>query len=160
MNQHAALKNLRVQIERNYSPREYEANPAAGYSETLALHSGELPESADQIIEDCASTASVHFRAIQYLCFDLWEELQPLLSDWPLKYWSIKAGESHINVVLGEIPFREWPSPNVMPPMGSRFSLSLVELEAESTCRRAPWKTALVELICQRLNNRLQEART
>ena len=156
----AALKNLRVQIERNYSPREYEENPSAGYSETLVLHSGELPESADQIIEDCASTASIHFRAIQYLCFDLWEALQPLLSDWPLKYWSIKAGESHINVVLGEIPFRDWPSPNSMPPMGNRFSLSLVELEAEGTSRRAPWKTALVELICQRLNKRLQEART
>ncbi|WP_054075019.1 hypothetical protein [Comamonas testosteroni] len=155
----AVLKNLRVRIERNYSPREYEENPSAGYSETLALHAGELPEYADQIIEDCASTASIHFRAIQYLCFDLWEALQPLLSDWPLKYWSIKAGGSYINVVLGEIPFREWILPNVIPPMGNRISLSLVELEADGTCRSAPWKTPLVELICQRLTNRLQDAR-
>ena len=156
----AALKDLRVRIERNYSPREYEANPSRGYSETLALHSGELPEYADQIVNDYASVANISFMAIQYLCRDLWDAIEPHLSDWPLKYWSIQAGSSQFSLVLGEIPIREWRSLDNMPPFGHRFSVSLVERQTDGSYHTAPWKTALVELICERLNRKLQEART
>ncbi|MEX8193585.1 hypothetical protein [Comamonas guangdongensis] len=156
----AALKDLRVRVERNYSPREYEANPSRGYSETLALHSGELPEYAGQIIETYSASASISLMAIQHLCFGLWDTLLPHLSGWPLKYWSIQSGLSHISVVLGEIPLMEWPSLDTMPPLGHRFSISLVELQADGSYRTAPWRTALVELICERLNKRLEEART
>lgn len=153
------LKDLRVRIERNYSQREYEANPSRGYSETLTLHSGDLPEYADQIVNDFSSISNISVMAVQYLCRDLWEALLPHLSDWPLKYWSIQPGSSQFSLVLGDIPIREWLSLDTMPPFGHRFSVSLAEIQADGSCRTAPWKTALVELICERLNKRLQEAR-
>ena len=156
----ADVSKLRMLIVRNPSNQEYLETENRAKPVLMKSHEGRLPEIPCDVLERFTSEGQANSIALNWLCVELWDSIQPYLSEWSLKYWSFRQCEARIDVVLDHIPYRDWSSPNVPPLIGARFSLLLAELMADGSHRLAPWKTASVKTVCETLSKTLCEAQT
>lgn len=61
-------------------------------------------EGLKKTLDHRAKTADAHDLVTQWLCSNLLNNMQALLSDWPLQYWQFKACKSRIDIQLDAPP--------------------------------------------------------
>jgi hypothetical protein len=95
---------------------------------------------------------------IHRLVSNLWEELLPWMSHWPLEYWSFSVASFGVNIAAN-VPFRIWKTNMRQSQFGPPLTIQLVEQLADGTTRAAPWAVKSIAYVCDRLNTSLKEAR-
>ena len=121
-------------------------------SEVLLQHAGSLLEMPSTHAVHYAEVGRANHFAIHALCQQLWEHLEPHLGGFPLRYWALREGQSHIDILLDPlVPLRLWPSASQPPQVGLRYSIELAELLPDGGYRSAPWKPAALKLVYSEL---------
>lgn len=149
--------NLRIVFERY--PSQQENKESQGLAPFTLLHTWEglLPHLHQATLESFKADGCSHRIVIDRLAADLWDSLQPELSEWPLDYWSLRVAECRIDVML-DVPLRVAAGCAKWPDMGCRFCLSLAEVTSDGMLRSAPWNAESVKDVYDRLTSSLRDA--
>lgn len=148
--------NLRFAISQNPSADDFQKLGGDARSKIVALCASHLTEEYPDRIEAFRRLGCSHHLIVGWLAANLWEEVQPWLSEWPLECWTFSLCQSRIDVCLG-VPYRLWTHSKVPPNMGSRMSVSLVEQSAGDVIKRAPWRQKDVASVFEKLEKCRQE---
>lgn len=154
----AECTNLRLAITRNPGAQEYEALGTASRPEIVTLIVGNLAHLPSATLESFRREGSIHDLAVSRLAANLWEELLPLMSEWPLKCWRFSLAQTRIDIHL-DVPFRLYTTSKVPPRLGNLLSVMLLEQSADGGLKRAPWRTKSVANIHEMLEKHLRQAR-
>lgn len=150
--------HLRLAIAKLPGAREYEALGEEAQTEIIVVTQGSLDDLPAERIQAFHREGSAHDLIVQSLASNLWEDLAPFLSEWPLKHWSLSVAASRIDVFL-DLPPRLCASSKVAPVQGRRLSVILVEVSAKGANKHAPWRAKSVARIFERLQQSLKDAR-
>lgn len=148
--------NLRFAISQNPSAEDFKELGLDARSKIVALCASHLTAEYPDRIEASRREGFSHSRIVGWLAANLWEELQPWLSEWPLQHWTFELCQSRIDVCLN-VPYRLWARSKVPPSMGSRMSVELVEQSAGDVIKRAPWRQKDVASVFEKLEKCRQE---
>lgn len=157
----SSVSRLRLVITKRLSLSETAVTTGEPEWEVVGQHAGSLLEMPLMHAAQHAEAGQAHYFSIHALSRQLWKYLEPHLREFPLRYWSLREGQSRIDILLEPlVPLRHWRSPTEMPQFGVRYSLELVELLPEGGCRAAPWKPAALKLIYSELEKDWNAARS
>lgn len=154
----AECTQLRFAIHQNPSKEDIDNFGLDAPPKTLALTAGSLAELHPQTLENFQREGNTHYLVIHRLVSNLWEELLPWMSHWPLEYWSFSVASFGVNIAAN-VPFRIWKTNMRQSQFGPPLTIQLVEQLADGTTRAAPWAVKSIAYVCDRLNTSLKEAR-
>jgi hypothetical protein len=151
-------RNLRLAITKTPTLQEVEERGPDAPPEIVELIAGDLAELPAETFESFRREGNSHALVVSWLAADLWEKLLPLMSDWTLECWSFRAAHSRIDILL-DVPYRHYANSTVPLHFGLRFSVLLVEINADGGRRRAPWRHKSVAHVHEQLTKSLLQAR-
>ena len=154
----AQCTNLRLAITKDTVTQDRDGPGLNERAEIMLLTEGNITELPSKTLEAFRQEGSTHDLVVSWLAADLWDKLLPFLSEWPLECWHLAAAQTRIDVNL-EVPYRFLADKGVLPRMGNRLSLRLVELLADGALKPAPWSNQSVARIHETLAKSLQMAR-
>lgn len=153
----AECTNLRFAISQNPSADDFQKLGWDAQSKMVALCTNGLTYEYSDRIEASRREGFSHSRIVGWLAANLWEELQPWLSEWPLEYWTFRLCQSRIEVLL-DLPYRLWAQSKVQPSSHRSLSIELVEQSAGDGITRAPWRQKDVTRVFETLQKFRQAA--
>jgi hypothetical protein len=154
----ADCSKLRFAITKVPSLEEYEELGPDAQPEIIALTESHLSELPAESMEGFQREGTSHSVSVNWLEADLWNNLLPLMSEWPLQCWSFRIGQSCIDILL-DVPYRLYATSKAPLLFGNRFSVMLVEILSDGGLKRAPWRQKSVVEVHERLSKSLLEAR-
>lgn len=148
------LANLKLAIYQMPTRQEIEQNGEKATTVLAALTQGCLNEYLERL-PAFVSGGYGHDAATTWLCADLLEVIQPLMGDWPLKYWKFQAQGAAILVSL-DAPLRLAVERGCIAELFiPKFRIELVESVADNL-RRVPWRRKSVENALERIKHHLK----
>lgn len=152
----ANCTSLRLAVTKNPVAQDFKDAGDAAQPEIVIVTEGNLAELPSAILNSFRQEGSTHDLVVNWLAADLWEKIQPLLSDWPLDYWSFSTAQTRIDIHL-EVPYRLYTTRDAPPKLGNRFSVILVEQSADGELKRVPWRKKSLARILERLEKSLRD---
>lgn len=153
----AECTRLRLAVTRNPVMHEPEDSTEAGRSGIIMVTEGNLSELPAATLNSFVQEGNGHDLVVNWLSADLWDKLQPLLSDWPLECWHFSKAQGRIDIHLN-VPYRLDTNRDTPPASGNRFSVMLVERSDNGELRRSPWRDKSLTRILERLEQSHRDA--
>lgn len=148
------LANLKLAIYQLPMRQEIEQHGESAPTVLAALTQGCLNEYLERL-PAFVSQGFGHDTATIWLCADLLEVLQPLMGDWPLKYWRFQAQGDTILVSL-DAPLHLAAERGCIDDLFiPKFRIELVESVADNL-RCVPWRRKSVENALERIKQHLK----
>lgn len=153
----ADCKSLRLAVTRNPIAHDLVDSVEARQPEIVMVAAGNLSELPTATLNSFIQEGNAHDLVVNWLSADLWDKLQPLLSDWPLECWRFSKAQTRIDIHL-DVPYQLYSTSDVPPALGNRFSVILVERSEDGELRRAPWRSKSLTHIHERLEQSRRDA--
>jgi len=134
---------------------KYRYDEQLDVDEQLAVVKGDLEELPDDALDNFKRQGESHDVVVRWIAAGLWEAVKPLLHDEPADQWHV---ESDTCVVIRRDASIRWEGRGRLVPVPSvEYVVRLVEQLGDGKFRRVPWRRSSVELIAERLKQRLGE---
>lgn len=130
---------------------------------TVALVAGsiaDLGQLHESVRESFRERGRMHDLVLENLAHGLWDELQPLLSAWPLSAWNVRcmpmlfARAPGIELIVDSPAHLAAPR-GEQPSYRTRYMLPLVEEMDDEQFQAVPWRNASAEKLAAMLSDRL-----
>lgn len=153
----AACTRLRLAVTRNPVAHDLVDSVEARQPAIVMVVEGNLSELPTATLNSFIQEGNAHDLVVNWISADLWDKLQPLLSDWPLECWRFSKAQTRLDIHL-DVPYRLFSTSDAPPAKGNRFSVMLVERQEDGELRRAPWRGKSITHILERLEQSQRDA--
>jgi transcriptional regulator with XRE-family HTH domain len=153
----AECTSLRLAIIKNPGTQKIENSSAEAKPEIVTLTEGNVAHLHSERLESWRREGNSHALVVSWLAANLWQELQPFMSEWPLECWRFSSAHTRIDVRL-DVPNRLYSTSATPPNFGNRLSVSLVERRADGELKTAPWRKDSIARVCESLEKSRVEA--